>query len=125
MNQPLLRPSPGRQEESDGQVVAHRWFRLGLTCHHPRLRFASTVQCVWARAVWHTQTEPTRTNNRRERLMSQFSPSTRSPARVTTCYVERYGRWTTLASTPGMGKNKRALDYPAPAPRITRLRASC
>src|ERR1700675_3065239 len=46
--QPLLRPSPGRHEESPGQGVAQRWPRFGLTCHHARLDFESTVQCVCA-----------------------------------------------------------------------------
>src|ERR1043166_3147660 len=45
---PLLRPSPGRHEESPGQVVAQRCPRCGLICHQARLLFASTVQRVWA-----------------------------------------------------------------------------
>src|SRR2546425_9586379 len=53
MYQPELRPSPGRQEESPGQVVDQRWFRCGLICHQARLAFGSTVQrtCACATAV--------------------------------------------------------------------------
>ena len=74
--QPALRPSPGRQEGSAGQVVPHRWFRCGSICHQARLAFGSTVQrvCAWAcacAAKRHTKAaaivHPTNPRSERER----------------------------------------------------------
>src|SRR5919106_4012196 len=50
MTQPPLRPSPGRHEGSSGHVVAQRWLRWGLTCHHARLALGSIVKRVCAGA---------------------------------------------------------------------------
>src|SRR6266702_6259444 len=74
MYQPLLRPSPGRQEESPGQVVAQRWFRCGLTCPQARLDFVSTIQRICAGAA-AAPAANRHASNTVERLMSSVTTS--------------------------------------------------